>query len=83
MIKNNHYQDSEYHYLKLKVDFYERSNRILHAYLGDRNNTMKMHAELLSRILNYPVSIVLYQDDQKILFDPRSICRECCDNPSA
>jgi diguanylate cyclase (GGDEF)-like protein len=62
-------------------DFYERSNRILHAYLGDRNNTMKMHAELLSRILNYPVSIVLYQDDQKILFgSPFPYVEEYCDN---
>jgi diguanylate cyclase (GGDEF)-like protein len=82
MPRNNHlFQDSEYHYLKLKVDFYERSNRILHAYLGDRNNTMKMHAELLSRILNYPVSIVLYQDDQKILFgSPFPYVEEYCDN---
>lgn len=42
---------------------------------------MKMHAELLSRILNYPVSIVLYQDDQKILFgSPFPYVEEYCDN---
>lgn len=58
----------EYKYLKLKVDFFERSNRILHTYPGKRDEIMKMYAELLSRTLNYPVSIILSLNNQNILF---------------
>lgn len=71
----------EYQYLKLKTDFYERSNRILNAYLGDRTSIMKMYAELLSRILNYPVSIILFRGDNKLLFGaPFPYIEEYCEN---
>lgn len=71
----------EHEYLKLKVDFYERSNRILHTYQGNRDGIMKMYAELLSHTLNYPVSIILIHDEQKLLFgSPFPYIEEYCEN---
>ena len=75
MIKNNHYQDSEYHYLKLKVDFYERSNRILHAYLE-----IEIHYENACRAIIQDIELscvycIISGRPENIVWIPVPICR--------
>jgi len=66
------------------VDFFEKSNRILRAYQGDRSRIMSMLAELLSRTLKYPVSIIFNPNGEKELFGaPFSYIEEYCENLAA